>query len=73
MSVHDLIESLARAGENGEPLDFRAIREQIYEEHDKASSIEDRVRLLKVFNLVMDLVEKFRERQHKIRAYSRFS
>jgi hypothetical protein len=62
MSVNELIESLASAGENGQEIDFRAIRERVYEEHDRATSIEDRVKLLQVFNLVMDLVERNLER-----------
>jgi hypothetical protein len=63
MSVNDLIESLRAGSESGQDIDFRAIRERIYEEHDKATTIDDRVRLLQIFNLVMDLVERNFERK----------
>jgi len=62
MGVNDLIESLASAGESGQEIDFRAIRKRIYEEHDRATTIEDRVKLIQVFNLIMDLVERNLER-----------
>jgi hypothetical protein len=57
MSVVDLVESLKSVGE-GEEIDFQAIRKQIIEEYDKATSISDRVTLLELFKVVMDLVER---------------
>ena len=62
MSVNGLIEKLKSAGENGQEIDYTEIRRKIDEEWEKTTTIDDRVKLLKVFNLVMDLVERNLER-----------
>jgi hypothetical protein len=58
MSVNDLIETLKSMDENGQDIDIKTTRERIYKEYEKATTIEDRVTLLKIFNAVMDLVER---------------
>src|SRR5260221_1018087 len=51
---------LRRLQENppGSPLDWRKVREEIHDEHERAVTSDERATLLQIFGLVMDLVER---------------
>lgn len=57
MSVNDLLQRL-QAQPAGAPIDWQKIREEIHDEHDRATTTEERVALLGIFTAVMDLVER---------------
>jgi hypothetical protein len=57
MSVRDLLQRL-QAQPPGAPVDWRKIREDMHDEHDRATTTEERVALLEIFKAVMDLVKR---------------
>jgi hypothetical protein len=57
MSASELLERL-KAMPLGAPLAFKKIRDEIHEEHERATTTEERVTLLKIFTVVMDQVER---------------
>jgi hypothetical protein len=57
MSASDLLERL-RSMPIGAPMEFTKIRDEIHEEHERATTTEERVTLLKIFTAVMDQVER---------------
>ena len=57
MSAIDLLERL-RLMPIGAPMEFKKIRDEIHEEHERATTTEERVILLKIFTAVMDQVER---------------
>jgi hypothetical protein len=57
MAVEALLQRL-QATPPGETLDWRALREEIHDEFERARSDEERSALLAVFKAVMDLVER---------------
>lgn len=57
MSASDLLQRL-QAAPPGAALDWRKIREEIHDEHERATTTEERVILLGIFKAVMDLIER---------------
>lgn len=57
MSTNDLLERL-RSMPIGAPMEFKKIRDEIHEEHQRATTTEERVILLRIFTAVMDQVER---------------
>jgi len=57
MRASDLLERL-RSMPIGAPMEFKKIRDEIHEEHERATTTEERVTLLKIFTTVMDRVER---------------
>jgi hypothetical protein len=57
MSANDLLERL-KAIPSDTPLDIKKIRDEIHQECERATTAEERVSLLQIFNAVMDRVER---------------
>lgn len=57
MSASELLQRL-EAHPLDAPLDWRKIREEIHEEHERATTLEERVTLLAIHKAVMDEVER---------------
>jgi hypothetical protein len=58
MSVRELIQRVEAHLVGGVPLDWRKIRSDIHEEHERAMTTADRVALLDIHKALMDAVER---------------
>jgi hypothetical protein len=58
MNAAEIIGKIEADAAAGRDLDFPAVREQIHDAAERASDTGERVKLLKIFNVVMDLVER---------------
>jgi hypothetical protein len=57
MSVIDLLERIIAEAASGAPMDLPRIRNDIHEEHERATTTADREALLSIFKRVMDEAE----------------
>jgi hypothetical protein len=58
MSVSELAERLAKMAQSGAHLDWQKIREEIINEHQNATTADERLLWLSLHKTVMDLVER---------------
>jgi len=70
-----VLAKIQAAADTGENINWRQLREEIYDEHERATTSEEREHSLAVFTALMDLVDRtdiarenlnqFRETRHK--------